>query len=63
MSGSINAVATYCDLFTASGLDATAFARWAISNRYALCVDVLDTIGSWPSSEPELKALQKELRG
>jgi hypothetical protein len=23
------------------------------------CVDVLDAIGSWPSSEPELAALQK----
>ena len=25
----------------------------------ALCVEVLDTIGSWPSSEPELASLQR----
>lgn len=52
-------VARYCDAFKASGLDPRTFALEARSNAPTVAVAVLDVIGSWPSSEPELAALQR----
>lgn len=34
------------------------FATWMSINHEQLCFAVIDTIGSWPSSEPALRALQ-----
>lgn len=55
----MNAVARYCDLFKKSGKTPAAFARFALAHYYELCHDVLNLIGCWPSSEPELAALQR----
>jgi hypothetical protein len=54
----VNPVADYCARFKASGLDVRAFARRMLIREPDLCLRVLETIGSWPSSEPELAALQ-----
>lgn len=51
-------VARYLAELAASELDARAFARWALVHRAWLCLQVMEVIGSWPSSEPELAALQ-----
>jgi hypothetical protein len=52
-------VADYCARFKASGATASEFARIAMIYLPELCLKVLDAIGMWPSSEPELRALQK----
>lgn len=52
------AVSRYCRLYSASGKTPAAFAGWARVHIPALCLAVLEIIGSWPSSEPELRALQ-----
>lgn len=52
------AVADYCRAFTASGLAPLAFARRMRASNRTLCDYVLDCIGCWPCSEPELRALQ-----
>lgn len=52
------AVADYCRAFTASGLEPLAFARRMRASNRTLCDYVLDCIGCWPCSEPELRALQ-----
>lgn len=55
-------VARYCEAFAfcaSRGMDAMTFAS---TFRRISSVDVsaiLDIIGSWPSSEPELRALQR----
>lgn len=36
-------------------------ARYVLTRDPILCWDVLNQIGSWPSSEPELAALQRVL--
>jgi hypothetical protein len=55
-------VARYCATFAfcaSRGVDATTFARAFCRIAEADAVAILDTIGSWPSSEPELAALQR----
>lgn len=59
----MNPVGIYWEAFKASGLDPDAFARHMIATRKALCLQVLEVIGSWPSSEVELRALQRAWRG
>lgn len=54
-----NPVAVYCELWLASGQSPIDFALGARFERRELCLAVMDTIGSWPSSEPELAALQR----
>ena len=54
-----NAVARYCELFRKSGKTPANFARFALTHYAELCHDVLNLIGCWPSSEPELAALQR----
>lgn len=54
----MNAVNRYCALFQASGKTPKAFAVHALAYWPELCHDVLNMIGCWPSSEPELAALQ-----
>lgn len=51
-------IADYCRAFAESGQTPIEFARHALAHHRALCCSILDTIGSWPSSEPELRALQ-----
>lgn len=42
-----------------SGLDVTEAARRARASDPELAARVLDAVGSWPSSEPEIRALQE----
>lgn len=58
----MNPVATYCRKFADSGLEPHAFAVRMLAQDRQLCVNVLDHIGSFPSSEPELRALQRAFR-
>jgi hypothetical protein len=55
----MNIVARYCELFRKSGKTPANFARFALAHYAELCHDVLNLIGCWPSSEPELAALQR----
>ena len=55
----MNIVARYCDLFRKSGKTSADFADYALAHFPELCHDVLNHIGCWPSSEPELAALQR----
>lgn len=55
----MNAVARYCELYRKSFLEPTSFARHARAYWPELVHDVLNIIGMWPSSEPELRALQR----
>ena len=52
-------VAEYCRQFLLSGKDAQAFASYMLVYKRELCARVMDIIGSWPSSEAELRALQR----
>ena len=52
-------VARYCGLFEAHDLTPEAFARRMLVSSPNLCLLVMEAIGSWPSSEPELAALQR----
>lgn len=52
-------VARYCALYKASGLEPLAFAHRARTQWPELCHDVLNIVGCWPASEPELAALQR----
>lgn len=52
-------VALYCQLYVQSKATPTAFAQHARAHYPDLVLAVLETIGSWPSSEPELAALQR----
>lgn len=54
------AVSTYCRAFQISGRSPAAFARLAQAFAPDLCLAVRETIGSWPSSEIELAALQRQ---
>lgn len=58
----MNPVAKYCLLFQKRGQSPEEFARWALRHCRTLCIEVLEEIGSWPSSEPELAALQRAFR-
>lgn len=51
--------AKYLDRFERSTKTPDAFARWAVVHLPNLCLQVLEQIGSWQSSEPELAALQR----
>lgn len=55
----MTSAARYCELFKLSGMTPRAFALYALVRYRALCDRVLAQIGSWPSSEPELAALQR----
>lgn len=55
----MSATSRYLAAFAASPLDAKAFALDRLSRVPAFCLSVLEEIGSWPSSEPELAALQE----
>jgi hypothetical protein len=55
----MNIVARYCELFKKSGKSPSDFADYALAHFPELCHDVLNYIGCWPSSEPELAALQR----
>ena len=55
----MNAVARYCELFKKSSKTPKSFAYFALAHWPELCHDVLNLIGCWPSSEPELAALQR----
>lgn len=54
-----NPVARYCRLYVNSSMGADAFAFYMLTHHRELCIRVLEEIGSWPSSERELRALQK----
>ena len=58
----MNPVLTYLDRYKRSGLTAAKFAVHALARWPDLCLTVLEHIGSWPSSEPELAALQRAYR-
>ncbi len=62
MSRHDTAVADYCRRYKASGLSEILFAMREIVRDRDLCLAVLEVIGSWPSSEPELRALQQAYR-
>lgn len=62
MNSSTSAVADYCKLYASSGKTPEEFARRMLAHMPNLCLQVLEIIGSWPSSEPELAALQKAYR-
>lgn len=60
----MNPVAAYCKAFAAAkaadaSLSPTAFAYRMLARDRTLCMSVLDYIGCFPSSEPELRALQR----
>lgn len=40
------------------GLSMRAAAKTVVAEDRATALDVMETIGNWPSSEPELRALQ-----
>jgi len=44
---------------TRNGLSIDSAVRHVASLEPALCWEVLEIIGSWPSSEPELRGLQR----
>lgn len=54
-----NPVPRYVAMFKASGKTPHEFACWAKARHKSLCLEVMEMIGSWPSSEPELAALQR----
>lgn len=58
MSPVLHAIETI-KAFTEQGASLEQAAREYRKHYPSRCVDVLDEIGSWPSSEPELAALQK----
>lgn len=49
----------YFERFEASGKSPDDFAAWACHHIPKLCLQVMEDIGSFPSSEPELAALQR----
>lgn len=51
-------VADYCKAYRASGMTPIDFARHMLAWHKTLCFSIMDSIGMWPSSEPELRALQ-----
>lgn len=55
----MNVVARYCSEYERSGTDPLTFARRMLARDWDFCLRVMEEIGSWPSSEPELRALQK----
>lgn len=57
-----NVVFKYCEACKASNMTPQAFARFALVHERDNCLHILECIGSWPSSEPELRALQTEFR-
>ena len=54
-----NPIPNYCRRFASSGQTPTYFARWYCRAHPLLALQIMEEIGSWPSSEPELRALQK----
>lgn len=57
-----NPVAFYCERYRISGETPHGFARAMLVRDRELCLRVMEEIGSFPSSETELSALQKEFR-
>lgn len=51
-------VADYCKAYRTSGMTPIDFARHMLAWHKTLCYSIMDSIGMWPSSEPELRALQ-----
>lgn len=58
----MNPVATYCEAFAKGHRTPIDFARYMRAIHPDLCLRVIEEIGSWPSSEPELAALQRIYR-
>lgn len=60
-----NSVATYYKIYQTSKsldkdhFDLKAFTFFMLSHKKYLCASVMNYIGSFPSSEPELRMLQK----
>ena len=59
MRWSTGLVSNYCKRFASSGETLTAFARWFCIHEPDAALRIMEMIGSWPSSEPELRALQQ----
>ena len=57
-----NPVAIYCERFAKSGMTPEEFARKFCIRNPKEALLILEEIGSFPSSEPELRALQKVWR-
>jgi len=54
-----NPVAAYCLAFESSGMKPREFARRFYARWPSKVLEIIEAIGSWPSSEPELRALQE----
>lgn len=54
-----HSVGKYCLGYDRSDLTPESYARHMLACRRELCEAVMEVIGSWPSSEPELMALQR----
>lgn len=54
-----NPVPGYCKRFASSDKAPREFARWFCRADPDAALRIMEIIGSWPSSEPELRALQQ----